>query len=187
MPRLVIESTEFFGSRCKQVRNLIGGLAAKAQRLEIRPLKHTLGHIVAVSDAFGANKPPDEWLFRTTADVLHCQYYEIWKSDRTGRHHHLFQNFFHLFSLTKTEQDLLFCLHTEPEEPMRPIENRVKSTPHIHVKVKEDRLGPISKAHLPVCYSTTERALESLSAFDQIFAETLEVIRHEVIDRFANW
>lgn len=185
MPRLVLKTSDLFSQRSDQVRAVVRGLVADPNTLQIRPQKHTLGQIISVSDSFSADASPTDRLFKTTSGFLYGQYYEIWKPDGRGQSYHLFQNYFHLYSLpSKTERDQLFCLHTEPEEPMAPLERRVKSTPHIHVKIKEDRLAPISKAHLPVCYSTTEAILKSLQTFDRTFTEALEVIRHEVIDRF---
>ena len=164
---------------------MVSSIAAVSKNLQMRPQKHPLGQIFAVSDSFSADAPPNERLFKTTSDYLYGQYYEIWKPDGHGRNYYLFQNYFHLYSLpSKNERDQLFCLHTEPEEPFEPIASRVKSTPHIHVNVKEDRLAPLSKAHFPICYSTTEAVLRSLQVFDKVFSEALGVIRHEVVDRY---
>ena len=185
MPRLAVKTSELFSRRIDQIRAVVRGVAADPRGLQIRPQKHPLGQIIAVSDSFRSDAPPTDRLFRTTSELLYGQYYEIWQPDGQGRTYHLYENYFHLYSLpTKTERDQLFCLHTEPEEPFQPMVHRVKSTPHIHVNVREDRLAPVSKAHLPVCYSTTEAVLKSLQVFDKTFTEALEVIRHEVVDRY---
>lgn len=186
MPRLVVKTSELFSRRIDQIRAVVRGLASDPNHLQIRPQKHPLGQIVSVSDSFSADEMPTDRLFRTTSDLLYGQYYEIWQPDSSGRNYHLYQNYFHLYSLpSRTERDQLFCLHTEPEEPFQPMVNRVKSTPHIHVNIKEDRLAPVAKAHLPVCYSTTETVLKSLQIFDRTFTEALDVIRHEVVDRYV--
>jgi hypothetical protein len=186
MPRLVMKSQDFFTLRDRQVRLLIRDIAEDVRGLQIRPHRHALGHIISVSDSFSSDASPADHLFRTTSEQLYGQYYEIWRPDSAGKIYHMYQNYFHLYALqSKSERDQLFCLHSEPEEPFQPIIHRVKSTPHIHVKVKEARLAPMSSAHLPVCYSTTEAVLKSIQAFDTTFTEALRVIRHEVIDRFV--
>lgn len=186
MPRLVLKTPELFSRRIAQIRAMVRGIAADPKNLQIRSQKHPLGQIISVSDSFSADAPPTDRLFRTTSELLYGQYYEIWQPDRAERNYHLYQNYFHLYSLpSKTERDQLFCLHAEPEEPFQPLVHRVKSTPHIHVKVKEDRLAPVSKAHFPICYSTTEAVLKSLQVFDKTFTEALDVIRHEVVDRYV--
>lgn len=187
MPRLVMTSRDFFRhERVKQIRRVVRDVALDVKNLQIRPDKHPLGYIISVSDSFSADTSPSDRLFKTTVDRLYAQYYEIWKPGERERTYYLYQNYFHLYSLpSKSERDQLFCLHAEPEEPFVPMIHRVKSTPHIHVKVKEDRLAPVASAHLPVCYSTTEDVLKSLQTFDKTFTEALAVIRHEVINRFA--
>lgn len=179
-------SSDFFSARSNKVRVIIRSVASDVRNLQIRTQKHPLGQIISVSDSFSAEASPIDRLFKTTSEYLYAQYYEIWQPTDKGRKYHLYQNYFHLYSLpSKTERDQLFCLHTEPEEPLQPMIHRVKSTPHVHVIVKEDRLAPMSSAHLPVCYSTTEDVLRSLQTFDKIFAEALEVIQHEVVARFS--
>jgi hypothetical protein len=185
MPRLLIKTEELFSKRTNQIRSLVKSVASAPSQLQIRVQKHALGHIICVSDLFSAHDSPTERLFQTTSNVLYGQYYEIWVPDKNARNHHLFQNYFHLFALpTKTQRDQLFCLHSEPEEPLDQMQNRVKATPHIHVKTKEERLLPIAKAHLPISYSTTESVLKSINDFDKVFTEAITVIRHEVVDRY---
>jgi len=186
MPRLTLPAADFFGERPRSIRRLVHGLAALAKRLQIRPQKHSLGQIIAVSDSYGAKDPPTERLFRTISDSLYGQYYEIWCPNSAATSYHLHQNYFHLYSLpSRTERDQLVCLHSEPEEPFQPMASRVKCGPHIHVNAKEPRLLPIAKAHLPVCYSDTENVLGTLRSFDERFQEALDVIRHEIVDRYS--
>ncbi|HXY36592.1 MAG TPA: hypothetical protein VEI07_20320 [Planctomycetaceae bacterium] len=185
MPRLALRSDEFFSRRTDRIRELLVATAADPEHLHIQPHRHSVGQIISVSDHFSEKLPPQDQLFATSSRQLYAQYYEIWRFDAKQRYVHLYQTYFHLYAIpSRNERDQLFCLHAEPEEPIDEIQGRLKATPHIHVKSKESRLLPIAKAHLPGCYAAPDRVLRSLADFDTAFADTIAIVKHEVINRY---
>ena len=53
------------------------------------------------------------------------------------------------------------------------------------VPVIQRTLLPIAKAHLPFSYSNTEQVLVTLQQFDAELKQAMDVVRIEVINRFA--
>lgn len=185
MPRLAIPTASLFQKRVASIKDMLRAVTSDPGNLQVRPQKHPVGQIISASDHFSADESPTERSFRTSSGLLYAQYYELWASDEKGAKHHLYQNYFHLFTLPeKSTRDQLFCLHAEPEWSLATLADKVKAAPHVHVIAKEERLCNFSKAHLPICYTTAESVLASLDCFDHEFSEALRVIKEEVIDRF---
>ena len=185
MSILAIEANALIRRR-DQIRTHLRQVARNPDLLNVTGQKlRNGGHIIAASSTTDATASPTDRLFKTQLCPLYGQYYEIWTPDRDSRHFHPEQIFFHLYSLPdRDKRDQIFCLHAEPQKSLVDHAGRVKASPHIHVKSKEDRLNRIAKSHFPFYYSTAETVLETLEAFDTAWSAAIEIVRREVIERF---
>jgi hypothetical protein len=185
MPRITIPVADL-GDREKRIRQLLREIVGNMKTLQVRGQKDASGgHIISASDAFSADVSPRDRLFRTTSPRLFGQYMELWVPDRDSRVYHLKLSYLHLVATpTRNDRDELFCLHSDPEEPLEEHGGRVKASLHFHVETKEDRLLPLAKSHLPLCYGTVESVLASAESFDKALLEAVRIVRTEVVDRF---
>jgi hypothetical protein len=139
-----------------------------------------VGTVVSARDGETGDSHRD-WRFRTRADWLMAQYFEVWVEDSSGSALLMAQASLHLFSIPgpSVPEKELIALHCEPGHLGGTRTDVFKRGPHVHVSADGNRLA---HAHIPLNYCDLDRALASRDSLSDALMKAVEVLETEVID-----
>ncbi len=134
--------------------------------------------IIATDDRTGAG-PYSEESFRTSADVLRCNYYELWRGSAHGVYL-LERAYFSLLEVVRQTHAYrsLLCIHTDPND-----ENDLKQGPHLHVSCAPD---PIHHCHFPLEFGFLDAVLSDCDSLSLAMQRAIQVVSRDVLPRFKN-
>jgi len=121
--------------------------------------------------------------FRTACSDLLAQYFELWRESTPADSWRLEKAYLNLFLIDRQRQTQgeLVSVHCDPFESGPGA--RFKQGPHLHVKAASH---PLPRAHFPLNLSHLHLVIASVGSLTVAMTQAIEVIRAEVVDRYAS-
>lgn len=143
--------------------------------------------LIGTYDGSRIASQPDEWRFATKVPTFWAMYNETWRQTEDGSgQYSLTKAYLHIYRTQDPwKEDEILALHCDPEEeddPSNPQAAVYKRCPHLHISAAED---PIPKAHLALAAGHIDQVLETASSLTEALRCGMEMIRHEVLDRYS--
>lgn len=125
-----------------------------------------------------------DWRFRTCAENIKAQYFELWMSTEDETKLKLTRAYLNIYTFDKDSRNFekLLSIHSDPYEFGKEPHCLYKQGPHIHVQQARQ---PMPKCHFPLNYLELERVLSSVDNITEAFEKAIEVVHNEVLERFA--
>ena len=139
--------------------------------------------VVTIKDT-GSGLSYRDWFFRTSANLIRAQYFEIWISNESESEWQLCQACLHLFLVQSHDDPLeeILAIHCEPSLLATSDKLRFKRGPHVHLKAAKH---PIGKAHFPLNLGHLEEVLSTIDNLGKALSDAVHIAQLEVIQ--AEW
>lgn len=173
-------------SRATSVRKLLSVLKEGGQTVSctVCRKKHAGCKVIAAHEGgIGVAEDFEKWYFGTYAQDVYAQYYEFWQPDAKDKQLKLLRAYLHLALNNKVTHryEELIAIHCEPYEDEREPHSSYKRSPHVHVVKSE---SPLPKCHFPLNLRELDRILSSVNNLTEALESAVQILCHEVLDRY---
>ena len=168
-------------TRANTLHELFAPLRAGKSRVAIGPAKDSPGGTIALvaTDARTSGLRYREGSFSTSAQVLRCRYFELWRGS-SGRELALDRAYFTLLKILPATHDFqeLLCIHTDPAD-----KNNLKRGPHLHVSCAPD---PLPHCHFPLEFGFLEAVLRDCGSLTSAMQRAIGLVARDVLPKFSD-
>lgn len=180
MPAITIMEHDLH-PRTNTLHELFTPLRNGKPRVAIGVAKDSPGGMVALvaSDGKSSALGYREESFRTSADVLRCRYFELWRGSASNIMT-LDRAYFTLMEVVRETREFrdLLCIHTDPAD-----DNDLKRGPHLHLSCAPD---PMPHCHIPLAFGFLETVLQDCTSLTKAMERAIQVVAIDVLPKFKN-
>jgi len=133
--------------------------------------------VYGISDGVENGSNFKSWRFKTSANGISANYFEIWNSLESNKYF-LERSYLHLFLDENFKEIEYIFLHSDASEPDNTEHSTYKQSIHLHVEAAR---YPIPKAHIALYNGRHIEILSSLSSFNKALKESIIMIKSQII------